>query len=540
MKLILFILITTLVCMTCSEPKLCKNENDQYVFHYWKIEFKKDGLEAEGLSLNGLKSEVADGTLQTFYLYNRIDLKLKDDQIIKFLFRSVDYNNHCYDFKNHKENCILEFLPLLEDEQDNIKVYIHLKFVNPQCIGMLQLAFRGISTGNYMLYSTFVNLPDGNQEVVNKNLWTKTGLSFNAHKAILNLDSEKIVALDISFFTQENKVTVEYIIDMVDNKERRLFYFDFGECGRICVESLRSYVYGSLLDFHYNSRTDGLMRTGKGNLRFDLENNIVTDGDELILVKIMEVADGDNIITLKGYIKKALPENKIGYVENLGLPIEYKYEYIDSEVPYYLLSELIFAKYKFNKQQAVNCPNSIFTYWKKVRKQYFLFKGFQKENNDNSLYVGGHYTELENGTIEVKEGKIIIKDIEYIYLFSTTNTNLETDQAMVEIYYIDIVGEGGKANPAIIKRLDLYFSLAEDCKEKLIKTLKNKAACASGLPCDIKVDKFEKNELPAYLRDVSPLKCKDGKKWCSLMLNILQTRMFPQPDPLRRFLIIKN
>jgi hypothetical protein len=477
MKLILFVLITTLMSITCPSPKPCENEKGQLVFQYWKIELKPKYQTTPISSLGDLKSEEADGIIQSFYTFNRIDLKHFNNVIVKLLYNS--FYLQCYEHND----CILEFSLLGSD----VDVHIHLSFSNPKCVTSLQFAMEGIPD-NYRIDAS-LSTPIQSFERAEGYSRAENLVSFDTPSSfsITNVlsDISKSVALDISFFPdQGSKVMVEYIINTDDDGFKKLFYFDFRECGQECIKSLRNYVFGSAIEFQFSEMIigDHFNEKGfyRGSLNFDLESKIVID-DKGNKIKANFMIVEKNNVHIKGYYTtiKSLPVVKIPV--NMNNPVEIVYKYINKKFPDSLNAALIYAKNKINKQKTVSCPNSTFTYWEKlILKQEILdYEGFLGKRIANSQFFKTTNNNLEEGTIEFKDGEIKINGKEFFYYYSTTFTNAKIDQAMVNVYFSK-KETGGITGENILKDiqvLQFYFSLAAGCKEELIKTLRNKSTC---------------------------------------------------------------
>jgi hypothetical protein len=151
-----------------------------------------------------------------------------------------------------------------------------------------------------------------------------------------------------------------------------------------------------------------------------------------------------------------------------------------------LNAALIYAKNKINKQTAVSCPNSTFTYWKKLMVEREVleinYEGFLDKGIKNFDFFQNSIMNLEEGNIQFKDGKIIINGKESFYYYSKTYTNDKVDQVIVEVYYSETDNKvSSEFFLKDVKIIKFYLSLAARCKEELIKTLRNKSTCFPGL-----------------------------------------------------------
>jgi hypothetical protein len=151
MKLILFILFTALINVTCPDtPQPCELVNGQFTFRFWKITLHERESEVAYAEWDGIKIGEHEGSLKFFnnqeidVIYeNSVPIKLRAPLLhnsVHIQYKSVNFN-YC-----KTEKCVLEFTSQ-HSEFMNIKV--HLSFTDSKCSNALKNALNGFSADPY-------------------------------------------------------------------------------------------------------------------------------------------------------------------------------------------------------------------------------------------------------------------------------------------------------------------------------------------------------------------------------------------------------
>jgi hypothetical protein len=259
MKLILFILLTALINVTCPGTALpCDLGNDQYEFRFWKITQLKERFELEGTDWNGIKIGEHKGLLKFFnnqkiqVIYeNSVPMQhsvpLPDNNVVMeqnsvIQHYSVDIQYQSVNFNNlDTENCVLEFT---SKQVESMNIKVHFSFNDSKCPKALENALNGFSADPYGFH--YVYRSKDWKKSTGYNDVSKLGdrelvlAKFSIQNFIAKHLPEESLAFDILFFEESNLAMVEYVIVMKDDILKFQFHFNYGQCGNACIQDLRT------------------------------------------------------------------------------------------------------------------------------------------------------------------------------------------------------------------------------------------------------------------------------------------------------------